>query len=201
MYEKIWREEQIEQYDKNKEQVKSIQECIGRTKHKITYTYVSMFSYQDNKTYIYFIFVPFVTGMEKQWSVDKTEPWFQSYLFNYYPKEPFIYMKDDWMYCSDEFLRMIYDTKKGFAIYRYVDYTIKEIEMVYISDKPPHLRCVQSEVSEKDNRTFEEWVSDMKNKPNIVLEFQNPQEGSLFKSPFKGVFLKSHHYTFFKVTI
>ncbi len=199
MYEKIWRNEQRDSYEKNKEQVKSIQECIGKTKHKITYTYLSMFSYRDNKTYIYFLFVPFVTGMEKQWQLDKTEPWYQSYLFNYYPEKPFIYIKDDWMYCSDEFLKMIYDTKTGFAIYRYDDYTLKEIEMTYISNKPPHLRYVQSEATQEDTRTFEEWISDMENKPKITLEFQNPQEGSLFRSSFKGVTIKSGRYNFFEV--
>lgn len=202
MYEKIWRKEQKELYEKNKEQIESIQKCIGPLREKITYTYISMFNYRDNKTYVYFMFVPFITGKEKEWENSNTEPWYQSYQFNYYHEKPFVYIKDDWMYCSEEFYKVIYDKKCDFQIFRYEDFTLKDVEYVFVADKLPHLRYFQP--SKQTDKDFETWMKEKVSICDVALRFANPQEGSLFINPFKEVSVctsKNKRYRFFDVNI
>lgn len=202
MYEKDWKKQQQECYEQNKKQVASIQNCIGNSNHRITFTYLSMFNYRDCKTYIYFMFVPFITEQEKEWEESGTDPWRRSYLFNSYPENPFIYIKDDWMYCSEEFYKIVYNKKCDFEIFRYEDFTLKDAEYVIIAGKTPHLRYVQS--SKQTDKDFQTWMKEKTSVCDVALRFANPQEGSLFINPFKEVVLTTHknkRYRFFDVKI
>ncbi len=195
---KEWLQKEKCMYYKNHNQVQELFKLTGNTFLKITFTYIAIYNFDKSQTEYFFVFLPYRSGMEKQWESDHTEPWFQSYSFNqYFNQVPYIYIRDDSLSTTPEFYKSIFDTKLDIKVYKYENFLLQEPDIVLIGNKPTLYSIEYSDNKIKED-TIEEW--DKNSVCDITLKFSNPLR--LFWNN-KSIVLttKNSGHTFFNVLL
>lgn len=171
---KEWLQKEKCLYSKKYDQVLELFKLTGNTFIKITFTYIAIYNFDTSKTEYFFIFMPYRTGIEKQWDSEGTELWYQRYSFNIYSNNlPYIYIMDDYISTTPEFYKSIFDTKVDIKVYKYENFLLKEPDFVIIGNKP-----ILHFIEYSDNRikedSFEEWKKNKEAICDITLKFSNP---------------------------
>ncbi len=197
---KEWLEKEKCMYSKNYDQVRELFKLTGNTFLKITFTYIAIYNFNTSQTEYFFVFLPYRSGMEKQWELDETKPWFQSYSFNpYFNKVPYIYIRDDSLSTTPEFYKSIFDTKVDIKVYKYQNFLLQEPDIVFIGNKPI-LYCIEYSDSTIKEDTIEKWNKNKNSVCDITLKFSNPVR--LFRNN-KSIVLttKNSRRTFFTIDL
>lgn len=197
---KDWLEKEKDQYYKNWDQVHNLFKLTGNSSIHMTFTYIAIYNFDKAQTEYFYIFMPYRTGMEKEWTSGRTELWDRSYSFNQYSNNlPYIYIKDDRVLTTPEFYKSIFDTGKDIKVYKYENFLLKEPELVIIGNKPV-LHSIEYGDHRIKESTFKEWEKNEDSVCDITLKFSNPLR--LFWNN-KSIVLKSQNSksTFFTITL
>jgi hypothetical protein len=181
--EKSWRQKQSSEYFVNKGNISDLIQMCGTqrdSRYKMTFTYVSLADKDDiNVTHTYIIMCPFVTGQEKLWKEDKTKVCDQSYVLGMYSdNNPYLYMRDDYMYVPVEFYKHMHMHNKDIYIMKYEGGYLREPEYVIVGNKPV-LYSIELSNANLRRKTFEEWFEGCEAGRKAVLKFQSPLQGKL----------------------
>jgi hypothetical protein len=196
-----WYKKQLVDYYQIKQNVHELIKLSGTiSSEKITFTYISLVDSKDiNKTHHFFIFCPFITGLEKHWEIEKTKMWDQKYeLGEYSISIPYFFIKDDTMRVPVEFYDIISKRNRDILIYEYHNFGLKDPEYIIIGPQPT-LYSIEYE-RPANQKLPESWYQDKILHDNVVLKFTNPLKNSL-PFPTKNIQLElTGNRTFFKVS-
>ncbi len=157
-----WHKQQQQNYHDIKQNTQDLIKLCGKncSDLKITFTYVAIADSKDiTKTHHYFIFVPFITNLEKHWHEDKIKPPNHTYTLGQYSCNiPYFYIKDDTMNIPEEFYRVIHKTGRDVYVIKYENHLLAHPEYVYIGPQPT-LYEIDFDVNTLHNE-YEEWYRD-----------------------------------------
>ncbi len=186
---KDWLEKEKNQFYKDWDQVKSLFLLTGNSVLDITATYIAIYNFDLGKTEYFFIFQPYRSGLEPDWTENKIPLHNRSYNFNNYNENlPYFYIKDFKIPTTQEFYKTIFETTKDIRVYKYENFILKEPDYIFIGPKPI-LHSIEYSEASIESSSFDEWYNNEKSVCDITLKFQNPI--SLFKHT-KSLVLRSN---------
>jgi hypothetical protein len=174
------------EYYKNKENVSELIKLCGEntSDYKMTYTYVAICDRKNiEKTHVYYIWTPFITGLEKYWEEEEKKPWNRSYSYGSYREHiPYFYIKDDSMSVPEEFYKIVNNGRDVYILkYDNDNYKLDNVEYVYVGVEQM-LKSIEYK-SELHKEGFKTWYEKKESKANVELKFVCPLKDTL---PFKG---------------
>lgn len=185
-----WRKNQRHNvYYQNKENVNQLINLCGNhsmSDLRMTYTYVAICDKKDiNKTHFYYIFTPFITGLEKYWNEEKIKPWEESYSFTEYRGDiSYFFIQDDYMNVPEEFYKFVHNnSKRDVYILKYdnVNYKLQAPEYIIIGEQPM-LYSIDFKGDLREDE-FDKWYTRKESKAQVQLKFTCPLKDTL---PFCG---------------
>lgn len=183
---KTWYSKQKnDMYYNNKDDVNELIKLCGNYTSdtlKITYTYVAICDSKNiEKTHFFFIFTPFITGLEKYWCREQIKPWEETYSFTNYREDiPYFFIKDDCMNVPKEFYEFVNNGRDVYVL-KYEDYKLQPMEYTYIGIQPT-LYSIDFK-GDLIKEEFETWYNKKESKAQVRLKFTCPLKDTL---PFRG---------------
>jgi hypothetical protein len=150
----------------------------------MTYTYISIPDRNDlDKTHYYFIFLPFITGIERQ-QKEATENGSYAHNYNYsfgiYPENNRnIFIKDSKLVVPKQLYEKFFNQTNEYMIMKY-NYSNKKLEFpeyVFVGQDPPALVKIDTLPIESSSVLDSEWFlnKQVRSKFNLILEFTQPK--------------------------
>lgn len=210
-----WKKHQKELYYNIYDNVQCILSSIADHKTlrtHITFTYISVPDRTDlNLTHHYFIFLPFITGVELERKKSKEKNEFTcniDYIFSNYPDHnSLFFICDNSIVVPETFYKQFYNTQNEYLILKYnpQKISLEFPQYIFVSHDvcDPLIKIEKEKLEELENDILlnEEWFENkkIKCKFNLKLEFTQPK-----LIPWEPVNikleLKSCGNTFFKFT-
>lgn len=149
----------------------------------ITFTYIAIPDKIDlSKTHYYFIFLPFITGIERKWKEANENGGYAldyNYSFCTYPENnKIIFIKDSKMMVPKQFYEKFFNKNDEYMVMKY-NYYIKKLEFpdyIFVGPEPPLVK-IEGSYNNSISALNEEWFSNKQVtcKFDLILEFTQPK--------------------------
>ncbi len=181
-----WKNKQKELFYEISDEVKTILGSLTNNRRDfchITYTYISIPDKNDlDKIHYYFVFLPFITGVEHQWKQANENGGYAhdyNYSFGLYPENnKFMFIKDANLVVPKQFYEKFFNQTNEYMIMKY-NYSKKKLEFpeyIFIGNELPPLVKIEVECENKSVLDSEWFLNkQMKSKYNLILEFTQPK--------------------------